>query len=66
MGDTSSITTGGAVLVKATGDNDAITDSDAGSGGIVGIAGSSLQAIVGLTSSTGTSGARGTQVFRGA
>lgn len=46
VGDTS-ITTTGALLVKATSDNDAIAQSDAGAGGALGITGSGLSAKVG-------------------
>ena len=42
VGDTLNITTG-AMLVTATGDNDAVVSSDAGSGGIAAISGSTTR-----------------------
>ena len=47
VGQTAQITTSGAMAVTATGDNDAKSKSDAGSGGLVGIAGAVLRAEVG-------------------
>lgn len=46
IGADASITTSGAVLVTATGDNDALSNSDAGSGGTVSVSGSALGATV--------------------
>src|SRR5690606_37509748 len=47
VGSAASLTTSGAVVIKATGDNQALVESDAGSGGIVGVTGSTLSAKVG-------------------
>src|SRR6185436_14833989 len=47
VGATASLTTSGALKVEADGDNDATAESDMGSGGVVGVAGGSLFAIVG-------------------
>ncbi|HEX7826194.1 MAG TPA: hypothetical protein VF477_14920, partial [Mycobacterium sp.] len=47
VGATASLTTSGALRVEADGDNDASAESDMGSGGVVGVAGGSLFAIVG-------------------
>jgi hypothetical protein len=47
VGDTAAISMGGSLLVRAVGDNDAVVESDAGSGGVVGITGSTLSAKVG-------------------
>src|SRR6185436_1054606 len=46
VGATGSLYTSGALLVKATGDNDAVADTGAGAGGIAGITGSQLSATI--------------------
>src|SRR6188768_3726253 len=47
VGATASLTTSGALTVQADADNDALAESDMGSGGVVGVTGGSLFAIVG-------------------
>ncbi|WP_201742286.1 hypothetical protein [Mangrovicoccus ximenensis] len=47
VGTGASLTTGGAVLVQATGENEATSSSDAGSGGLLGIAAAVLESVVG-------------------
>jgi hypothetical protein len=56
-GTQSSITTAGMLLVRAVADNDATVESDAGSGGIVGVTGSALTAKVGGATKAELSGA---------